>query len=115
MCRDPIIVRNSQIPSLVSWVITVYAITLFPFIFIRDDGDEVTIRHETIHHQQYAELFIGGFLLLYLADWLAGVIKYRDTEKAYYRIRFEQEAYANHRDENYLENRAPYSWRKYKI
>ena len=115
MCEDPIIVRNSKIPALFSWVIVVYAITLFPFIFIRDAGNEVTIRHETIHHQQYVELYVVGFLLLYVTDWAAGVLKYRDTQKAYYRIRFEQEAYENDKDKNYLEVREPYAWKKYKI
>ena len=59
----PVIVKNSKIPNLLSWVIDVYAITLWPFVFIRDDGNERTINHETIHIKQYNELFVVGFLI----------------------------------------------------
>ena len=115
MCREPIIIRNSRIPALLSWVITVYAITLFPFVFIRDAGNEITILHETIHHKQYLETMIIGFPIIYVTDWLIGLIKYRDAQKAYFRIRFEQEAYEGDSHEDYLEKRKPFSWIKYKI
>jgi len=46
---------------LCSWFIRVYAITLFPFVFIRDEGNEITITHETIHHEQYKETLVVGF------------------------------------------------------
>ena len=115
MIKKPIIVRNSRIPALLSWVIKIYAIRLFPFVFIRDHGDEVTITHETIHHHQYLETLVIGFPIIYLADWLVGLIKYRDSEKAYYQIRFEQEAYNNDLYEDYLEKRKLFSWLKYKI
>ena len=98
-----------------SWVIDVYAITLWPFVFVRDAGNEITIRHETIHIRQYNELFVVGFLFLYVYDWLRGVIKYRDTQKAYYQIRFEQEAYGNDKDPEYLSVRERYSWRNYSV
>ena len=111
----PIIVKNSKIPKLMSWVIDVYAITLWPFVFVRDEGNERTLRHETIHIKQYNELFVLGFLFLYLYDWLHGVIKYKDTQKAYYQIRFEQEAYRNDKDPEYLSIRKCYSWRNYSV
>ena len=111
----PVVVKNSRIPKLLSIVIDVYAITLWPFVFIRDEGNETTIRHETIHIKQYSELLVFGFYLLYFWDWIVGLIKYKDKKKAYYRIRFEQEAYSNHRDVNYLVNRKRFSWAKYKV
>ena len=46
----PIIIRNSRIPRLASIFINVHAITLWPFIIIRDEGDEKTINHEKIHY-----------------------------------------------------------------
>jgi hypothetical protein len=113
--KNPIIVRNSKIPALASWVMKVYAITLFPFVFIRDEGNAITIRHETIHFRQYVETLIIGFLLIYLFDFVVGLIKYRDISKAYYQIRFEQEAYANDLYDSYLEKRKLFSWIKYKI
>lgn len=115
MFKNPIIVRNSKIPSLASWVMKVYAITLFPFVFIRDDGNATTIRHETIHFRQYVETLVIGFLLIYLFDYLHGLIKYRDISKAYYQIRFEQEAYSNDLYEDYLEKRKLFSWVKYRV
>lgn len=112
---NPIIIRNSIVPKLASIFINVYAITLFPFVFIRDEGDERVVRHETIHFWQYIETLIIGFLLIYSYDFLKGLIKYRDTQKAYERIRFEQEAYENDYHRYYKLNRKRWAWRKYKV
>ena len=110
-----IVVYNSIIPKLFSWVIEIYAITLFPFIFIRDNGEAVTENHESIHIAQYAELFVFGFLFLYVFDFFKGLVKYRNKEKAYMMIRFEQEAYEMEKDLNYLDNRESFAWRKYRV
>ena len=53
--------------------------------------------------------------MLYGWDYLKGLFKFRDKKMAYYRIRFEQEAYAHMFNENYLDNRKPYNWRRYKV
>ena len=111
----PIVIKNSKIPELMSLVIDVYAITLWPFVFIRDEGNTRTINHETIHIKQYNELLVIGFLLVYLWDWIHRLIKYRNGEKAYYRIRFEQEAYENDNNLNYLSERSKFAWLKYKV
>jgi hypothetical protein len=111
----PIIIKNSRIPKLLSWVIDVYAITLWPFVFIRDEGNDRTVNHETIHIKQYNELLVVGFLLLYAYDWLHGMIKYRDRAVAYYRIRFEQEAYENDNNVHYINERQHYAWTKYSV
>ena len=113
--RLPIIVRNSRIPGLMSLVIDAYAITLWPFVFIRDEGNKETINHESIHIKQYNELFVLGFLIIYLWDWLHGLVKYKSGQKAYYRIRFEQEAYEHDKDLNYLDSRSKFSWLSYKV
>jgi len=115
MLKNPIIVKNSIVPSLCSWVMRVYAITLFPFVFIRDEGDEITVNHETIHFRQYIETLVVGFLVLYLVDFLVGLVKYRNSSEAYYRIRFEQEAYNNDIYDDYLERRKFFAWWGYKI
>ena len=111
----PFIIKNSKIPKIMSVFINVYAITLWPFIFIRDEGNEKTIRHEKIHIRQYNELLVIGFLILYLFDWIVGLIKYRDSSIAYLNIRFEQEAYENQDDLHYLDNRKMFAWLKYRI
>ncbi len=113
--RLPIVVKNSWVPKAMSWVINVYAITLWPFVFIRDEGNDRTINHETIHIKQYNELFVVGFLALYAFDWLHGLLKYRDKEKAYFRIRFEQEAYDNDKNIHYLNDRERFAWMKYSV
>ena len=101
----PIIVKNSRIPKLLSWIINIRAITLFPFIIIKDEGDETLINHESIHIQQQLELLVIGFYLWYLIDYAYRLIKYRDKAQAYYNIIFEQEAYDNEEDEEYLSKR----------
>ena len=57
----PIVIKNSRIPKLLSWVINIRAITLFPFIIIKDEGDEKLINHESIHIKQQLELLVIGF------------------------------------------------------
>ena len=109
----PIVVRHSKVPKLLSWFVEAYAITLFPFVFIRDEGDERVIRHESIHIVQYAELFVVGFLFLYAYDFVKGYLKHKNSRKAYGDIRFEQEAYANENDLYYLKQRPFFGFLKY--
>jgi len=111
----PIIIKNSKIPKLLSWFINARAITLFPFIFIKDDGDEKLINHESIHIAQYKELFVFGFYLVYLWDFIIGFLKFQSGRDAYYSIRLEREAYNNENDPHYLEYRKMFAWRKYKL
>tara|TARA_A100000172_G_scaffold80137_4_gene68839 strand:+ start:1178 stop:1477 length:300 start_codon:yes stop_codon:yes gene_type:complete len=98
-----------------SIVIDVYAITIFPFIISKEKMSDGTLNHETIHIQQQKELLVLGFYPLYFFYYLWGFIKYKDKQQAYYRIPFEQEAYENEQDLNYLKNRKLYSWRKFKV
>ena len=111
----PIIVKNSKIPELLSWFMEVGGITLFPFIFIRGEGNDRLINHESIHIFQYKETFVIGFLLLYLCDFIHGFVKYRNYNDAYRSIRFEREAYSFEADPHYLEYRESYAWRKFKV
>ena len=113
--KIPIIIIAPRFTKALSWVVDICAITLFPFIISRDEMSEDVLRHESIHIAQQKELLVVFFYLLYGWDYLRGLMKFRDKELAYYRIRFEQEAYAQMLNKNYLENRKPYSWRKYKV
>ena len=113
--KIPIVIISPKFTKAVSWVVDVAAITLFPFVISREEMSEETLRHETIHIAQQKELLVLFFYLLYGWDYLRGIIKYKDKELAYRRIRFEQEAYAQDTNKNYLENRKLYSWRKYKV
>ena len=107
------IVKNSKIPKYMSIFINVYAITLYPYVFIRDDGNERVINHEKIHLRQQKELWIIGFYMLYVAFWLYNLILFRSFYKAYWEIPFEREAYDNDTDWVYLLNRKKHAWRHY--
>ena len=54
---------------------------------------EREVRHETVHLWQQAALLLVGFYLLYLLFWLAGLLRYRNAERAYREIPFERSAY----------------------
>ena len=111
----PIIIKSNKFLNSISWFFEVGGITLFPFIIVRPDVSKSTINHESIHIAQYSELFVIGFLLMYLWDWVKGLIKYKDPKVAYEKIRFEQEAYEYARNFKYLSNRKRFAWRKYKV
>ncbi len=112
----PWVVKNSRIPRLMSWFMSVYAVALFPFIFVRDTGsNEVLMRHEMIHIKQQRETWIIGFYFLYLVDFVWALLKYRKFRDAYMSIRFEREAYANQKDKHYLEYRNNFAWRQLKV
>ena len=85
-------------------------IALWPFAFIvpelKDDTDMVT--HERIHLAQQQELWVIPFYVLYVLFWIKGLVK--REKNAYLSIPFEQEAYANEKDESYLANRKRFAW-----
>lgn len=92
------------------------AITFGPFIFFRAKNPAPKIiTHETIHAYQYAETYYLGFLLLYIYDFIRGLIKYKNPDIAYMKIRFEQEAYGNESDQDYLSVRHKNAWNDYDI
>lgn len=92
------------------------AIALFPFIFLKSPEQKnnvVLINHERIHLKQQLELLILPFYILYLGNYFINLFRFRDHFKAYYHIVFEQEAYLNEQDLNYLRKRRLFSFRKY--
>ena len=113
----PYFIEDSRIPLWVSKItkLNVWAVSFFIFVFCAGKLDERVKRHETIHFQQQLELLFVFQWLLYGIFWLWGYWKLRDGKKAYYRCPFEQEAYENQHNLNYLEFRKRYNWIKYKI
>lgn len=87
-----------------------YAICLFGFIFAIKPLNATELNHESIHAAQQRELLYVPFFLWYGVEWLFYYIKYRDPLKAYYHIRFEQEAYRHEADLHYLEKRRHYHY-----
>ena len=108
----PYFIENSKIPVWLSYLapITISAITLGPVVISRDEMSEVTKNHETIHFQQYLETGFLGFLLIYLYDYLVGLIIYQDGKKAYLSLRAEREAYTKHEDLDYCQTRTRWEW-----
>ena len=108
------VIENSRIPQMLSWVISIRAITLYPFIIFRDEADDVTINHERIHIVQQKELLVLPFYILYVWYWIVNRIKYYDLgPDAYYNLPFEREAYKNHDNFEYLKTRPRFAWTKY--
>lgn len=111
----PIVITSKLITKIFSIVISVYAITIFPFIILSEEVDEYTMNHEMIHFEQQKELFVVGFYALYAYDFIKGMIKYRDKHLAYFLIRFEQECYNYQGDLGYLLDREKHSWKQYEV
>lgn len=107
-----------------------YAITIFNNLIRREKYknkpiSKITYNHESIHLQQELDFvfgceklyILGGciFYILYFIEWLIKVIISLFTGfkiKASYSISFEQEAYKNQKDLNYLKIRKRFSWIK---
>jgi len=111
---EPKFIENSSLPIKLSKFspIDIWAISLAFWVFCRGELSKTTKRHETIHFQQWIELGIVGFLVLYPLFYLIGLIRYRNRRMAYIENPFEREAYQNERKYTYLEKRKRYAWIK---
>jgi hypothetical protein len=94
--------------------LNVNGLAIFPFIITKSKiRSKTLINHELIHHRQQLELFILPFYILYLLDYLLGLIKHKNSYLAYMNICFEKEAYQNDQNLNYLKNRPLWAFLKY--
>jgi len=107
------VIISPRFCQIISIFITVYAITLYPFIIARDRLGITTYNHEKIHLVQQRELWIIGFYLLYAWYWLKARAKGLNSSAAYRSIPFEKEAYKNQSNFKYLHDRKPHAWRNY--
>lgn len=92
-----------------------YAINIFGTVWARTAAQitDRVIYHERIHSAQQRELLWLPFYLLYFAEWLVLLIRYRNWDRAYRSISFEREAYSYDQDPTYLERRRLWAmWRK---
>ena len=87
------------------------SVTLFPFIILRDDVDDVTINHGRIHFEQQIETLIIGFYAIYVLHYLYNRFKYSHM-KACHNICFEKEANKNQHNLRYMYRRKTSSWLK---
>ena len=104
------IIRNNIIPFK-----GFKAINLFGVLFVRKDAviNEITLNHEAIHTAQMKELLYIFFYIIYVVDWLIGLMAYVSFSEAYREICFEKEAYANEKDLSYLNKRKAFAFIKY--
>jgi len=89
---------------------------IFPFIFLKHknlQSNGVFINHERIHLRQQMELFVLPFFVLYGIEFVIRLILLRNWAKAYKRISFEREAYANEGNFGYLRSRSFWAFVKY--
>lgn len=112
------------------------AMCVFPFIFVRKDARNLTVKdinHETIHLRQQVEMLIVGviltlilficglswwslfalpiFFIWYGVEWFLRWCAYGfNQNEAYHNISFEQEAYGNESNLDYLRTRKRFSW-----
>ncbi len=97
--------------SVLSIVISIEAITLWPFIIARAPMSAATERHERIHLAQQRELLVLGFYALYVWDYFRSRLRGHSPREAYELIRFEKEAHLFAEMPDYLQHRVPYAWR----
>ena len=96
------------------------ACNLFGVLFVRPKTydrikkgyNKTLINHEEIHTAQMKELLYLPFYILYLIFWIIRVVT-PPFETSYRDISFEQEAYDNERNLDYMNARKHYSWVKY--
>lgn len=86
------------------------AINLFGVVFCRTDLSEIDKNHEAIHTKQMKEMLYIPFYLWYFGEY---IVRLFGKGNAYRNISFEQEAYSNEKDMNYLKNRKHFSWFNY--
>ena len=88
------------------------AINLFGVLFVREGAkiSEQDLNHESIHTAQMKEMFYIFFYIWYIVEWVIRLFK---KGNAYRNISFEQEAYSNEDNLEYLNDRKHYVWFKY--
>jgi len=99
------------------------ALTIGPFIFVKK-GTKLSkkdLNHEAIHWEQYKELLIIGFLVLYALEYIVRFLfpcfitnttGRRYSDRVYYSLSFEKEAYMYEDNYSYIENRKHFNWLK---
>lgn len=104
-----IIVKNKIIPFG-----SYTTINLFGILFTKSDYlSPITINHERIHTKQMLELFIVGYYLWYIIEYIIVRFCHKKQNDAYYDISFEEEAHNNDNNLHYLDNRKHFAWWKY--
>lgn len=91
------------------------AINLFGILFVRKGCKmtEFKINHEEIHTAQMKEMLYLPFYLWYMTEYVIARFFHKKQKEGYYDISFEEEAYNNQANLDYLKRRKRYAWFKY--
>ena len=111
-----ITIENSRIPKIIGNILKIEfdGITIYPFIFLKYSKKKGPIyHHELIHIEQIKETYIIGFYPIYFLNFFYNLYKYKKIKEAYLAIWFEREAYCNMNNQDYLDTREKYAWKKY--
>lgn len=91
-----------------------HTINLFGILFTkRDHLTKDTVTHEQIHTAQMKEMLFVFFYLWYGIEYIIIRFFHKKQNSAYHDVSFEEEAYANQYNDNYLKMRKHYAWLKY--
>lgn len=85
----------------------------YPLIYVRDIHDVSTVNHETIHFVQMQDESPIVYLIRYFHYYFQNQAKGQSGFDSYYNIPYEQEAYWNEANLNYLQTRSKLSYKKY--
>lgn len=89
-------------------------INLFGVLFTKSDYlSDTTINHEKIHTAQMKEMWYIPFYLWYGIEYLIVRFFHKKQNDAYHDISFEEEAYNNQYNLEYLNNRKKFAWLDY--
>ncbi|PCH77934.1 MAG: hypothetical protein COB98_01900 [Flavobacteriaceae bacterium] len=92
------------------------AIAIYPFIILKSadlTNDTILMNHEKIHLRQQKELYWLFFFVWYLLEFFIRLTITQNWERAYRSISFEEEAYANEGNLQYLSSKKKYSFLSY--
>lgn len=94
----------------------ILATTIYPFVFVANTrrflAEPMNIFHEQVHARQQIEMLIVPFYVWYIIEFAIRACRV-GWSRAYYRISFEQEAFANEHDPGYAKNRKLFGWVKF--
>ena len=89
-------------------------INIFGILFTKSKSlNKYTINHESIHTEQMKEMGYIFFYLWYVIEYLLIRLFHKKQGDAYHDVSFEEEAYNNDINLDYLKERKRYAWIKY--
>lgn len=107
----PIVIENKLSSFICRMLLSTPLLIVWPFILIRDEKTcLIKLNKSKIKWHQLTELFVLGRFVLYLWDYVEGLIKYKSFDKAHRRVRFEQELLHYGHNMTYLAYRPVFGW-----